>query len=188
MGIVNVTPDSFSDGGLHASTQAAIDHGLRLAEEGADILDIGGESTRPGADSVSADEELRRVMPVIEGLRGAYGRADLHRHAQGRGDAPRRRRRRRHPERRLGPDARPGSLRVAAESGLPVILMHAQGDPQNHERDPQYDDVLLDVYDYLEAAHRGLRGGRHSAREASSSTPASASASTCTTMWQCWRA
>ena len=69
MGIVNVTPDSFSDGGLHASTQAAIAHGLQLAEEGADILDIGGESTRPGADYVPAEEELRRVIPVIEGLR-----------------------------------------------------------------------------------------------------------------------
>src|SRR5688572_2333066 len=68
MGIVNVTPDSFSDGGEHATTEAAIAHGLRLAEEGADILDIGGESTRPGADDVSVDEELRRVIPVIEAL------------------------------------------------------------------------------------------------------------------------
>ena len=69
MGIVNVTPDSFSDGGRFGSTEAAIAHGLRLAEEGADILDIGGESTRPGADSVPLDEELARVIPVIEGLR-----------------------------------------------------------------------------------------------------------------------
>src|SRR5437868_3904549 len=68
MGIVNVTPDSFSDGGEHASTEAAIAHGVRLAEEGADILDIGGESTRPGADAVPLEEELRRVIPVIEGL------------------------------------------------------------------------------------------------------------------------
>jgi dihydropteroate synthase len=69
MGIVNVTPDSFSDGGEFASARDAIDHGLRLIEQGADILDIGGESTRPHADYVTADEELRRVIPVIEGLR-----------------------------------------------------------------------------------------------------------------------
>ena len=69
MGIVNVTPDSFSDGGSFANVQAAIDHGMRLVEEGADILDIGGESTRPGSDAVALDEELRRVMPVLEGLR-----------------------------------------------------------------------------------------------------------------------
>ena len=68
MGIVNVTPDSFSDGGQHATVQAAIAHGLRLVEEGADILDIGGESTRPGSDAVQLDEELRRVIPVIEQL------------------------------------------------------------------------------------------------------------------------
>ena len=68
IGIVNVTPDSFSDGGEHATTEAAIAHGLQLAEEGADVLDIGGESTRPGADDVPLDEELRRVIPVIEGL------------------------------------------------------------------------------------------------------------------------
>ena len=69
MGIVNVTPDSFSDGGNFTQVQAAVDHGLRLADEGADILDIGGESTRPGSDAVPLDEELRRVIPVIEGLR-----------------------------------------------------------------------------------------------------------------------
>ena len=68
MGIVNVTPDSFSDGGEHATADAAIAHGVRLAEEGADLLDVGGESTRPGADEVPLEEELRRVIPVIEGL------------------------------------------------------------------------------------------------------------------------
>ncbi|KLI98405.1 dihydropteroate synthase, partial [Luteimonas sp. FCS-9] len=68
MGIVNVTPDSFSDGGAHATTEAAVAHGLRLAEEGADVLDVGGESTRPGADAVPVDEELRRVLPVVEAL------------------------------------------------------------------------------------------------------------------------
>ncbi|HEX9816117.1 MAG TPA: dihydropteroate synthase, partial [Candidatus Thermoplasmatota archaeon] len=70
MGIVNVTPDSFSDGGQFFSAEAAIAHGRRLVQEGADILDVGGESTRPGSDAVSDDEEIRRVVPVIEGLRG----------------------------------------------------------------------------------------------------------------------
>jgi dihydropteroate synthase len=151
MGIVNVTPDSFSDGGLHASTQAAIAHGLKLAEEGADILDIGGESTRPGADYVPAEHELARVIPVIEGLRartdvlisvdtrkagvmlqGAAAGADILNDVSA-----------------LTHD--PDSMRVAAETGLPVILMHAQGDPRTMNDNPQYSDVVLDVFDYLEA-------------------------------------
>jgi dihydropteroate synthase len=149
MGIVNVTPDSFSDGGSYATAQAAIDHGLRLVEEGADILDIGGESTRPGSDPVSLDEELRRVMPVLEGLRGRT-------------------------EARISVDTRkaevmkraavagadilndvsalthdPRALEVAAESGLPVMLMHAQGDPKTMNDNPRYSDVALDVFDFL---------------------------------------
>ena len=84
MGIVNVTPDSFSDGGLFLEPERAIEHGRRLVDEGADLLDVGGESTRPGARGVSADEELERVQPVLEGLRDV-GRADLDRHLQGRG-------------------------------------------------------------------------------------------------------
>ena len=105
MGIVNVTPDSFSDGGQHASTTAAIDHGLRLIEEGADILDIGGESTRPGSDAVALDEELRRVIPVIEGLARQIGSCDFGRYAQSRSDAARQPSGRRHHQRRLGADA-----------------------------------------------------------------------------------
>jgi dihydropteroate synthase len=151
MGIVNVTPDSFSDGGRFASTEAAIDLALRLEEEGADILDIGGESTRPGADAVSVNDELRRVMPVIEGLVGRVRarlsidtrKAEVMRRAALAGvhilnDIS-----------ALQYDAM--SLRVAAETRLPVILMHAQGDPQTMQRDPQYSNVLLDVYDMLEA-------------------------------------
>jgi len=150
MGIINVTPDSFSDGGLHASTQAAIDHGLRLAAEGADILDIGGESTRPGATPVPLEEELRRVIPVIAGLRAQTQalisidtrKSEVMRRAAGEGadilnDVS-----------ALTHD--PLSMAVAAESGLPVVLMHAQGDPRTMNDNPQYDDVVLDVFDFLE--------------------------------------
>lgn len=151
MGIVNVTPDSFSDGGRFASTEAAIDRALELEEEGADILDIGGESTRPGAELISVNDELRRVMPVIEGLVGRTRarlsidtrKSEVMRRAALAGvhilnDIS-----------ALQHDAM--SLRVAAETRLPVILMHAQGDPQTMQRDPQYKNVLLDVYDMLEA-------------------------------------
>lgn len=154
MGIVNVTPDSFSDGGQHASTERAIAHGLKLVADGADILDIGGESTRPGSDAVALDEELRRVIPVIMGLRAETDavisvdtrKAEVMRRAA---DA--------------GADILndvsafthdPDSLRVAAESGLPVMLMHAQGDPKTMNDDPRYDDVVLDVFDYLEGRIR----------------------------------
>jgi dihydropteroate synthase len=150
MGIINVTPDSFSDGGLHASAQAAIAHGLQLAAEGADILDIGGESTRPGADYVPAEEELARVIPVIEGLRAHTDvliSIDTRKAAVMRLAAA------------AGADILndvsalmhdPDSMRAAAETGLPVILMHAQGDPRTMNDNPQYSDVVLDVFDFLE--------------------------------------
>jgi dihydropteroate synthase len=150
MGIVNVTPDSFSDGGRHNSTAAAIAHGLSLAEEGADILDVGGESTRPGSDTVALDDELRRVIPVIEGLRAKTDKlisvdtrkAEVMRRAADAGadilnDVS-----------ALTHD--PAALDVAAETGLPVMLMHAQGDPKTMNDDPQYSDVVLDVFDFLE--------------------------------------
>lgn len=149
MGIVNVTPDSFSDGGRYATVQAAIDHGLRLVEEGADILDIGGESTRPGSDAVPLDEELKRVLPVIEGLRARTRavisidtrKAEVMRRAVQAGadmlnDVS-----------ALSHD--PEALETAAASGLPVVLMHAQGDPKTMQDAPRYDDVVLDVFDYL---------------------------------------
>lgn len=151
MGIVNVTPDSFSDGGQHDSTRAAVAHGLRLAEEGAEILDIGGESTRPGSDAVSVDEELRRVIPVIEELRAKTEavisidtrKAEVMRRAAAAGadilnDVS-----------ALSHD--PAALAVAAELALPVMLMHAQGDPKTMNDNPQYKDVVLDVFDYLES-------------------------------------
>lgn len=149
MGVVNVTPDSFSDGGRLGSAQAAIDHGLRLAEVGAEILDIGGESTRPGSEAVPEDEELRRVMPVIEGLKArteALISIDTRKSGVMRRAAA------------AGADIindvsalsyDPDSMAIAAESGLPVVLMHARGDPKTMQDAPHYDDVQLDVFDYL---------------------------------------
>ncbi len=151
MGIVNVTPDSFSDGGLHSTTQAAIEHAFRLEEEGADILDIGGESTRPGAEPVSVEQELSRVVPVVEALAGktrALISVDTRHAAVMKAAAE------------AGADMindvaalnhEPAALEAAAESGLAVVLMHAQGDPRTMQDDPRYDDVLTDVFDYLEA-------------------------------------
>lgn len=149
MGIVNVTPDSFSDGGCHDTTERAIAHGLALAAEGADILDIGGESTRPGSDPVPVAEELRRVIPVIEGLRAKSEirisidtrKAEVMRQAAAAGadilnDVS-----------ALTHD--PAALETAAATGLPVILMHAQGDPKTMNDNPQYSDLPLDVFDFL---------------------------------------
>ncbi len=151
MGIVNVTPDSFSDGGAFASTSAAVDHALRLEAEGADILDIGGESTRPGAEPVSVEEELRRVLPVIEGLAGRTKalisidtrKAEVMRRALAAGahiinDVA-----------ALTYEA--ACMEVAAQSRAPIILMHAQGDPRTMQAAPHYDDCLLDVCDWLAA-------------------------------------
>ena len=151
MGVVNVTPDSFSDGGAFLTPKEAIAHATKLDEEGADFLEIGGESTRPGAEPVKLDEELRRIMPVLEGLAGKVRarisvdtrKAEVMRRAAAAGahilnDVS-----------ALTYDTQ--SLRVAAETKLPVVLMHAQGDPRNMQRDPRYDNALLDVFDQLEA-------------------------------------
>ncbi len=148
MGVVNVTPDSFSDGGQHASSAAAISHGRRLAAEGADVLDIGGESTRPGAAPVPVDEELRRVLPVVEALAAAghrvsidTRRARVMREAVAAGalivnDV----------SALTGDDE---SLAVAAHSGAAVILMHMQGDPTTMQANPSYGDVVAEVADFL---------------------------------------
>jgi len=149
MGIVNVTPDSFSDGGQFNNAEAAIEHALKLDEEGADILDIGGESTRPGAAPVALEEELRRILPVIDGLRGRTRarlsidtrKGEVMRRAAAAGvhminDVS-----------ALSYDSK--SMRVVADTGLPVLLMHSLGDPKVMQDDPRYDDVLLDVYDAL---------------------------------------
>jgi len=150
MGVVNVTPDSFSDGGLYASTGEALAHARALAGAGADIVDIGGESTRPGSDPVSETEEAGRVLPVIEGVRdtGALICVDTRKsgimwQAAVAGA-------------RIINDVSalthdPESLQAAAGTGLPVVLMHAQGDPKTMQDEPVYSDVLLEVYDTLAA-------------------------------------
>jgi dihydropteroate synthase len=148
MGIVNVTPDSFSDGGEHATVEAAIAHGLQLAEEGADLLDIGGESTRPGAQDVSVDEELRRVIPVIEALAKQTAlpisidtsKPEVMRTAVAAGAG-------------MINDVyalrRDGALEAAAALGVPVVLMHMLGEPRSMQDAPQYDDVVADVHRFL---------------------------------------
>jgi dihydropteroate synthase len=148
MGIVNVTPDSFSDGGAHATAEAAVAHALRLAGEGADILDIGGESTRPGAGEVTLDEELQRVIPVIERLaresplpisvdtsRPAVMRAAVQAGAGLINDV-----------RALRGE---GALDAAAALGVPVVLTHMQGEPRSMQEAPHYEDVLGEVHRFL---------------------------------------
>jgi dihydropteroate synthase len=150
MGILNVTPDSFSDGGVFFGPGHAIDHGEAMFEAGADIVDVGGESTRPGAEPIAPEEELRRVLPVIEALsatdrllsidtrRAAVMRVALEAGARIVNDVT-----------ALGGD--PESMRIAVESGAAVVLMHMAGEPRTMQDSPVYDDVALDVMDYLEA-------------------------------------
>jgi dihydropteroate synthase len=152
MGIVNVTPDSFSDGGRFAQREAAVDQGRRLVAEGAAIVDIGGESTRPGAEPVSAAAEIGRVLPVIETLHVEFGdrvpisvdtsKADVARAALAAGatvvnDVT-----------ALRGD--PGMAAVVGEAGCPVCLMHMLGEPRTMQDDPKYDDVVDDVCAFLE--------------------------------------
>ena len=150
MGIVNATPDSFSDGGMFADAMAAVDHALMLVDEGADILDIGGESTRPGATAISVEEELRRVVPIIEALaqqtpakisidtrKPEVARACIAAGASIWNDVS-----------ALSFSA--DSVETAAQLGCDVVLMHAQGDPKTMQDDPQYDDVIEEVYNFLD--------------------------------------
>lgn len=150
MGIVNVTPDSFSDGGDHADTEAAVRFGETLLVAGADILDIGGESTRPGAAEVSVEEEIRRVTPVIRRLteKGAVISVDT-RHAAVMTAAVAAGARIINDITALTGD--PDSQRAAAESGAEIVLMHMQGEPQTMQQDPYYADVTLDLIDYFAA-------------------------------------
>ena len=148
MGIVNVTPDSFSDGGAHDTADAAFAHALRLLEEGADILDIGGESTRPGADEVPLEEELRRVVPLIERLSRETSapisvdtsKPEVMRAAVGAGAG-------------MLNDVyglrRDGALDTAAALGMPVVLMHMLGEPRSMQQAPCYDDVVGEVHRFL---------------------------------------
>ena len=160
MGIINVTPDSFSDGGDFFSPQAAIEQGLRLVEAGADLLDVGGESTRPGAERVSEAEELDRVVRVVDGLVGrvdvpisvdtyksgvaraalAAGAAMINDISAGRFDQ--------------------ALLEVTAAAGVPLILMHMKGEPHNMQKNPVYGDLVGEVGDFLrEAVDRAVAAG-----------------------------
>ena len=158
MGIVNVTPDSFSDGGKFAAINLAIEHALKLAEEGADILDIGGESTRPNATPVSLQEELDRVIPVIEGLikqinipisidtyKPQMMQAAIASGASMVNDV-----------RALQED---GALEVVAKSNVGVCLMHMQGTPQTMQVNPQYNNVVNDVKEFLAARLQATMNG-----------------------------
>jgi dihydropteroate synthase len=148
MGVLNVTPDSFSDGGRFAGSEAAIAHALRMIEEGAALIDIGGESTRPGAQAVDAGEEIRRVVPVIEALaarthvplsidtsKPAVMAAAVRAGATFINDVRALR--------------QPGALEAAAASGAAVCLMHMQGEPRTMQVDPRYDDVVTEVRAFL---------------------------------------
>ena len=148
MGVVNVTPDSFSDGGRFLDADRAVSHGLALAREGAAFIDVGGESTRPGAEPVGAQEELRRVVPVIEGLVGATdavisvdtSKPEVMRAAAAAGAG-------------LINDVRalrePGALEAAQESGCAVCLMHMQGEPRTMQAAPAYEDAVGEVRAFL---------------------------------------
>lgn len=161
MGILNVTPDSFSDGGLYFEKEKAVEHGLRLISEGADIIDVGGESTRPGSDPIPVEEELRRVLPVISGLRNktknlisvdtSKSQVALAAIAEGadiindisafRND--------------------PKMIAVVTQTRAPVILMHMKGSPKTMQRNPHYENVLEEIKSFLEkkiefAVEKGL--------------------------------
>lgn len=162
MGILNVTPDSFSDGGRYLSVENAVARGLAMAEEGADFLDVGGESSRPGSDPVPAAEELRRILPVIEGLAGKVAipisvdtwKAEVARRALEAGAS-------------IINDITamtgdPEMIQVAAEHAEGVVLMHMKGTPQTMQKDPRYNDVVTEVKDFLarraaEAKRAGIR-------------------------------
>ena len=151
MGIVNVTPDSFSDGGRHDTVETAVAHGLRLVEQGADWLDVGGESTRPGAQPVSAADEVARVVPVIEGLRARWAgpisidtmKPEVARAAVVAGAT-------------MWNDVAalgftPDAMAVAAELRCNVALMHMKGEPRTMQAAPRYDDVVAEVTEWLAA-------------------------------------
>jgi len=149
MGILNVTPDSFSDGGRYAATEAAIAHARQMLEDGADILDVGGESTRPGALPVAADEELRRVIPVIEAVHretGAVISVDTSKAAVAE-EALRRGARIINDVTAFTGDA--AMAGVARRHGAGVVLMHMLGEPRTMQADPRYGDVVAEVAGYL---------------------------------------
>ncbi len=160
MGVLNVTPDSFSDGGLFLDTHRAIEHGLRMAEEGADIIDVGGESSRPGSDPVSQDEELERIIPVIEALasrlqipisvdtyKAQVAERAVEAGAQMINDIS-------------GLRFDPQMPSVAARFDTPLIIMHIKGTPKTMQEDPRYEDLMGEIIAYLrEGIDRAERVG-----------------------------
>jgi len=157
MGILNVTPDSFSDGGRYLETDTALAHALRLVSEGADIIDIGGESTRPGAEPISLDDELARVIPVIEKLRGEcqipisidtykseVARAAIDKGADLINDIS-------------GLRFDPVMAKTAASLGVPVAVMHIKGKPRSMQIDPTYENLIEEIYSYFEESIRIAR-------------------------------
>jgi dihydropteroate synthase len=161
MGVVNVTPDSFSDGGRFFDPEAAVAHARRLAEEGADIIDIGGESTRPGAQPVSERQEIDRILPVLERISDLCVSVDTRRPAVMKAAAA------------AGASmindiqalGEPYALEAAATTGCAVCLMHMKGEPATMQREPRYDDVVAEVHAFLKEAVRrasfaGIGGDR----------------------------
>lgn len=150
MGILNVTPDSFSDGGTHNRYHDALEHAAKMVNEGASIIDIGGESTRPGAAEVSVNEELDRVIPIVEAIAQRFdvwisvdtSKAEVMSEAAKAGM-------------HLINDIRslhePGAIEVAAQSGLPVCIMHMQGQPRTMQDAPNYENVVADIKAYFDA-------------------------------------
>jgi dihydropteroate synthase len=154
MGVVNVTPDSFSDGGRFFDAPAALARARRLAGEGADILDIGGESSRPGALPVSVQEELDRILPVLAGLKGFdkpvsvdTRRPEVMQAALGAGASM---------INDIDALAAPGALEAVARSGCAVCLMHKQGEPATMQIDPHYEDVVEEVKDFLKESIKSV--------------------------------
>jgi dihydropteroate synthase len=149
MGVLNCTPDSFSDGGLFLSKQNAVDHALQMVEQGADIIDVGGESTRPGADAVAAQEELDRVVPVIEAIRARVAtpisidtsKALVMREAVAAGASM---------INDVAALRGSGALEAASDLDVPVCLMHMLGSPGGMQIDPTYTDVVAEVEAFLQ--------------------------------------
>jgi dihydropteroate synthase len=160
MGVLNVTPDSFSDGGEFLGAEPAVLHAEKMFDEGAQVIDVGGESTRPGSEPVSPEEELRRVLPVIQGILSACPDSivsiDTYRFsiAEAALDAG---------ARAVNDVTALGDPRMAglmAERGCPIILMHMLGEPKSMQQDPRYEDVVREVRDFLaERAERAIRAG-----------------------------
>lgn len=159
MGVLNVTPDSFSDGGRYLDVGSATERGIQMVEEGADIIDVGGESSRPGSDRISEDDELRRVLPVVEAIAARVGvpisidtlKPSVAKHGLESGAS-------------IVNDIRglrdPQMLSVAAEAGASVVIMHMRGEPATMQLDTTYGDVVAEVCSFLQAqSERARRAG-----------------------------